>query len=199
MSYLIKDTTKEEREKIVADSLGNLYGYCDGCAVGVAEMYQDYIDGKRELREINMAFRNRDEISYDDLTEALLRKACFVIDFLPRRVPEESPGQFWRVEQFFLSDELFRKFINILLKLNCYHDFAVWHDEEWLENPGPEDLAAWIRQPKGVCIIVKQENVLITVNGTDTHMTVYDPDTETLKMLRELSAAEGLFVREGMN
>ena len=56
-SYLIKDTTKEEREQIVAESLGNLNGYCDGCVAGLAEMYQDYIDGKRELREINMAFR----------------------------------------------------------------------------------------------------------------------------------------------
>ncbi|MDO4805237.1 MAG: purine biosynthesis protein PurH [Lachnospiraceae bacterium] len=56
-SYLIKDTTKAEREQIVADSLGNIDGSCDGCAAGLAEMYQDYIDGKRELREINMAFR----------------------------------------------------------------------------------------------------------------------------------------------
>ena len=56
-SLLIKDTTKEEREQIVAESLGNLDGSCDGCAVGIVEMYQDYIDGKRELREINMEFR----------------------------------------------------------------------------------------------------------------------------------------------
>ena len=55
--YLIKDTTKEEREQIVAESLGNLDGACDGCAAGLADMYQDYIDGKRELREINMEFR----------------------------------------------------------------------------------------------------------------------------------------------
>ena len=58
-SYLIKDTTEEEREQIVADSLGNINGTCDGCAAGLAEMYQDYIDGKRELREINMAFQAR--------------------------------------------------------------------------------------------------------------------------------------------
>ena len=57
MSYLIKDTTKEERERIVAESLGNLNGGCDGCAAGLAEMYQAYIDGKKELREINMEFR----------------------------------------------------------------------------------------------------------------------------------------------
>lgn len=58
-SYLIKDTTREEREQIVAESLGNINGSCDGCAAGLADMYQDYIDGKSELREINMAFRAR--------------------------------------------------------------------------------------------------------------------------------------------
>lgn len=57
MSILIKDTTKEEREAIVAESLGNMNGGCDGCASGLTEMYQDYIDGKKELRDINMEFR----------------------------------------------------------------------------------------------------------------------------------------------
>ncbi len=57
MGILISETTKEEREKIVADSIGNVDGACDGCAAGLADMYQDYIDGKRELREINMEFR----------------------------------------------------------------------------------------------------------------------------------------------
>jgi len=56
-SLLIQDTTREEREQIVAESLGNINGSCDGCAVGLAEMDQDYIDGKRELKEINMSFR----------------------------------------------------------------------------------------------------------------------------------------------
>jgi hypothetical protein len=56
-SILIKDTTKEERERIVADSVGNIDGMCDGCSPGILNMYQDYIDGRRELREINMEFR----------------------------------------------------------------------------------------------------------------------------------------------
>ena len=55
-SILIKDTTKEERERIVAESIGNIDGACDGCAAGLAEMYRDYIDGKREIRDINMEF-----------------------------------------------------------------------------------------------------------------------------------------------
>ena len=49
-SILIKDTTREERERIVAESLGITEGYCDGCMAGLADMYQDYIDGKRRSR-----------------------------------------------------------------------------------------------------------------------------------------------------
>ena len=57
MNYLIKDTTREERERIVEESIGNITGSCDGCMAGLADMYQDYIDGKKEISEINMAFR----------------------------------------------------------------------------------------------------------------------------------------------
>ena len=59
MGYLIAETTREEREKIVAESLGNIEANCDGCMSGLAEMYQDSIDGKKELREINMEFNAR--------------------------------------------------------------------------------------------------------------------------------------------
>ena len=57
--YLIKDTTKEERQRIVEESLGNISANCDGCMAGLAEMYQDYIDGKKEIRDINMEFNAR--------------------------------------------------------------------------------------------------------------------------------------------
>ena len=57
--YLIKDTTREERKKIVEESLGNIEANCDGCMAGLAEMYYDYIDGKREIRDINLEFYAR--------------------------------------------------------------------------------------------------------------------------------------------
>ena len=56
---LISETTREERERLVSESLGNIDAACDGCAAGVVEMYQDYIDGKKELREVNMEYRAR--------------------------------------------------------------------------------------------------------------------------------------------
>ncbi len=55
--YLIKNTTREQREKIVADSIGNIDGQCDGCMARLVDMYDDYIEGRKELSEINASFR----------------------------------------------------------------------------------------------------------------------------------------------
>lgn len=56
-SILIRDTTREEREQIVSESIGDISGLCDGCSPGIIEMYEDYIDGRKELREVNAGFR----------------------------------------------------------------------------------------------------------------------------------------------
>ena len=63
-SILIKDTTREEREEIVRMSLWGDCGaeceFCSGCdnrgGGRVDSIYQEYIDGKKELREINAEF-----------------------------------------------------------------------------------------------------------------------------------------------
>lgn len=72
MGILIAETTKEEREKIVADSIGNIDGSCDGCMTGLIEMYQPYIDGEKEIRDINMGFRT----SYVSGDEGLEKTGC---------------------------------------------------------------------------------------------------------------------------
>ena len=51
-SILIKDTTREQREQIVKDSLGDDWDVgCGYESTGID--YQLYIDGKKELRELN--------------------------------------------------------------------------------------------------------------------------------------------------
>lgn len=50
---------KRRRKQIVEESLGNIAANCDGCMSGLADMYQDYIDGKKEIRDINMEFNAR--------------------------------------------------------------------------------------------------------------------------------------------
>lgn len=51
-SILIKDTTREQREEIVRNALGDEYEV--GCGFEAAGIdYQQYIDGKKELRQLN--------------------------------------------------------------------------------------------------------------------------------------------------
>ena len=60
-SILIKDTTREERIRIVAEGLAwcgdGSCEQCSGCSLGAGSldaMYAPYIDGELELREVNM-------------------------------------------------------------------------------------------------------------------------------------------------
>lgn len=64
-SILIKDTTREEREKIVARALAVCGGACDFCGgcdnIGggrVEDIYRPYIDGEKEISEINAEYRS---------------------------------------------------------------------------------------------------------------------------------------------
>ena len=55
MSYLIKDTTKQERIELIRSWVPD-DEVMDGCDIDLWEMYRDYIDGKREIAEINASF-----------------------------------------------------------------------------------------------------------------------------------------------
>lgn len=63
-SILIKDTTREERIRIVQQSLnacGTECEFCNGCdnlGGGIVDnFYQPYIDGEKEIAEINAEYR----------------------------------------------------------------------------------------------------------------------------------------------
>ena len=64
MSILIKDTTREERERIVAQALsacGGACDFCNGCdnlgGGSVDDIYRPYIEGEKEIAEINAEYR----------------------------------------------------------------------------------------------------------------------------------------------
>ena len=54
-STLIKDTTKEERIALIREWIPDEDGLED-CEIDLWDMYRDYIDGKREIAEINAEF-----------------------------------------------------------------------------------------------------------------------------------------------
>lgn len=55
-STLIKDTTKEERIALIREWIPDDDGLED-CEIDLWDMYRDYIDGKKEIAEINAAFQ----------------------------------------------------------------------------------------------------------------------------------------------
>lgn len=55
MSTLIKDTTKEERIALIKSWIPDDDGLND-CEIDLWDMYADYINGIREISEINMGF-----------------------------------------------------------------------------------------------------------------------------------------------
>lgn len=64
-SILIKDTTREERIRIVQEGLSQCGGACDFCngcdnlgGGSVDAFYEPYINGEKELRQLNEEYRS---------------------------------------------------------------------------------------------------------------------------------------------
>ena len=55
-STLIKDTTKEERIALIKEWVVNDESL-DDCDIDLWDMYRDYINGEREIAEINASFQ----------------------------------------------------------------------------------------------------------------------------------------------
>ena len=135
---------------------------------------------------------------HENTIDDYLEKPYWVIDLLPKQVPAGSRGQYFAIEQYYLtpeqSDRRCRQFSDILLKLNCYEDFEVFHAEEWVHNPRPQALADWVFERKPLFIVMASADTMIAINGDDAYMTVYNPSEEVLELLRELATAAGLFL-----
>ncbi len=116
----------------------------------------------------------------------------WIIDILPQRVPENSKGQYFRIEQFYLDkkriENIRQKQANVILKLNCYMDIFV---DGMGDNPDPEVLAKGIQKKR---LDIQIGNAILVVDPDDTHMTLYKPDQKLLELTKAIAMAEGLFI-----
>ena len=127
--------------------------------------------------------------------EEILRKPCWIIDILPQRVPEDSPGQYFAVERYFLrhrAEELREKQLSLLLKLNCYLALTVYGEV----NPAPELLAEALGS-RELCVLAG--DALFFADPGDTYLTLYNPDEALLALVRRIAESEGLFVWKGVD
>ena len=125
--------------------------------------------------------------------DELLQSPYWIIDILPAQVPEDSPGQYFAVEDYFLQgrqlEEIKQKHINLVLKLNCYIDISI--DEALSINPSPEHIAQEMR--KRFLYIMTGESMILS-EPDDTHMTVFNPDPQLLELIKTIAPSEGLYV-----
>ena len=128
-------------------------------------------------------------------------KEYWVVDFLPKQVPENGGGRFFSVEQYYLEPSRYavlrEQFSDIILKLYCYYDLRLFigDDTEGLFNPDPERLANLVKGNRGnLCILVGTSEALVTLSRDDMCMTVYAPAENLLELIRALAGAVGLFV-----
>lgn len=125
--------------------------------------------------------------------EDLLEMPCRVIDILPVQVPENSPGQYFAVEKYFLQKdrlaEIKRRHIGVLLKLNCYRQLSFYGEDA--VNPPPERIAEAV-QTRRACILARE--ALIVSEPDETWLTVFNADEPLLRLLGALAASEGLFL-----
>ena len=125
--------------------------------------------------------------------DELLQAPYWIVDILPEQVPKDSPGQYFAVEEYFLTEPrltaIKQTHINVILKLNCYRD--IWLDEETTVNPPPERIAAEMFRRR-LCIMTGDS--MIVSEPDDTYMTIYNPDEKLLELIKVISNGEGLFV-----
>lgn len=135
--------------------------------------------------------------------EKLLEQPCWVIDLLPYRVPEDARGQFFSIEPELLKGKRLRRaFADVLLKLNCYHDFLVFRGEsdEYVTNPKPKKLEKWVlRDKEGLTILIPEEDALIAVPTKSTYIALHNPTDEFFELARQVATASGLFVWKAPN
>lgn len=139
--------------------------------------------------------------SFDELAGRLLdQERCWIVDLLPERVPKEAGGQYFAVDRYFRQPErlgaLYRRFAELLLRLNCYSDLAVSFDggDSWELNPEPERFAeALTGLGSGDFFrgIFPAEEVMAELDAGDTYLAFCDPGEKLLPRLRKLALAGG--------
>ena len=92
-SLLIRDTTRQEREEIVRRALSACGGSCDGCngcgnsgGGRIETIYQPYIDGEKELSQINEEYSaSRGLIRLFSMARQMPRHTIYKMDYMRQK------------------------------------------------------------------------------------------------------------------
>ena len=106
--------------------------------------------------------------------DILLKKSCYIMDFLPKQIEDDNEGQFFDVEYYLLNSDkhidIKNRFVSVILKLMCYYHVSVlWG--EWIDRPKPkmiEDAVCEIMENHSgtLNVVFAEQDVLWFLIGT---------------------------------
>ena len=103
--------------------------------------------------------------------EELLEKPYWLIDIFPKRIGSKNADIYFRTEEYYQEKKrsqcIRKRFLEFLLRLNCYHRFVILdaETEKEVSDPGPEELeecflGQWER-PKTFCFLFQEKESMI--------------------------------------
>ena len=143
---------------------------------------------------------------YTDKVEKLLNKRCYIIDYLPMRVPKDSDGSYFDVEYYLLNSKkrksIKNKVVSVILKLMCYYKTVVlWGD--WIENPEPERVEKIVNKimknySGSIDCLFPEIDMYLTFSWDSLNIDIYNPSKDVISLLEKIASSEGMFFREGL-
>lgn len=138
-----------------------------------------------------------------EIVDELLEKECYIVDFLPKTVPNHAGSQFFDVEYYLLNSEkhgaIKDKFVGMILKLMCYYHISIlWND--WIDKPKPELIESAVSEimenhSGTLHCLFPDENALLVFDWDCLNLSVYNPSEEMQRLFEQIAFSEGLFWR----
>ena len=166
---------------------------------------QIFLSQIKSIEEDTCRISGKGAREYSALIGELLEGDYMILDVLPSKVPAGSAGQFFAVDRYFREKErlslLYRRFAELLLRLNCYYDIDVSFDggEICEMNPDPEEFVRSVINVSGsgfLRVIFPMQRSMIDLDHGDTYMTVYCSDVELHEKIGALARSEGFHFRK---
>ncbi|MBO4837808.1 MAG: hypothetical protein J5493_00330 [Lachnospiraceae bacterium] len=136
------------------------------------------------------------------LVEDILERPYQIVDIFPAQVPQEGADRYFWTERYYQKPQrlqrIYRKYAEILLRLNCFWPMRVSFDWGgfWDEDPDPETFAEKVGNLPGnghLRVLFLPQETLIDLDAPDTSVTVFSPEPALWEILQKLAAAEGFF------
>ena len=135
---------------------------------------------------------------------ALLKKPCFIMDFLPEQAKADNGGQFFDVEYYLLNSDkhigLKDRFVAVILKLMCYYHVSIlWNG--WVDLPSPKMIEEAVCEIMGnhsgtLNVLFVEEDALLVFDWDCLNLSVYNPSEKAQSIMERIAFSEGLFWRK---